>query len=315
MNQLTLAEDTAIATGASAQSTVVPIDNEPAPRLIVEPPLPGPLAQGVVFIPYRVENLRILPVAGPAARNVSPRVGHLHITVDDLPWLWADFGQSNTIVLAGMPRGQHKVLIELVDAEGNVFTAQTVTFHSPGKEVVHEAAQANDAQLQERRGGGPRGEDLHNEEPRNYVDVVSGVPLFVSSDNFDSRSGWPSFTPSIDPANVNEVRDTTRHRRRRDSPHTTEDTAMSTTATRSEDTTTDARVGDGRPEARGGHHPRVGCGPRQDVLREPRVAARRRLHHGQLTTWSSSRRPAPSARFTSARTSRPPRRDPPRACC
>ena len=56
-------------------------------------------------------------------------------TVDDLPWLWADFGQSNTIVLAGMPRGQHKVLIELVDAEGNVFPAQTVTFHSPGKEV------------------------------------------------------------------------------------------------------------------------------------------------------------------------------------
>jgi Family of unknown function (DUF6130) len=80
-----------------------------------------------------VENLRILPVAGPAVRNVSPRVGHLHITVDDLPWLWADFGQS--IVLVGMPRGQHKVLIELVDAEGNVFTAQTVTFSSPGKEV------------------------------------------------------------------------------------------------------------------------------------------------------------------------------------
>jgi hypothetical protein len=90
MNQLltTPAEDTAIATGA--QSTVVPIDNEPAPRLIVEQPLPSPLAQGVVFIPYRVENLRILPVAGPAARNLSPRVGHLHIMVDDLPWLWAD---------------------------------------------------------------------------------------------------------------------------------------------------------------------------------------------------------------------------------
>jgi hypothetical protein len=137
MNHLidTLAEDTATATGAVAQSAVVPVENEPAPRLIVEQPLPGPLAQGVVFIPYRVENLRILPVVGAAARNVFPRVGHLHITVDDLPWLWADFGQSNTIVLAGMPRGQHKVLIELVDAEGNVCTAQTVTFHSQGKDV------------------------------------------------------------------------------------------------------------------------------------------------------------------------------------
>ena len=135
MSQLveTLAEDTATATGAIAQSTLVSIDNEPAPSLIVEQPLPGPLAQGVVFIPYRVENLRILPVAGTAARNLSPRVGHLHITVDDLPWLWADFGQSNTVVLAGMPRGEHKVRIELVDGEGNLFTAQTVTFFAPGK--------------------------------------------------------------------------------------------------------------------------------------------------------------------------------------
>ena len=135
MNQIikTPAGDTAFA-NAFAQSTVVPIENEPAPRLFVEPPLPGPLAQGVVFIPYRVENVRILPVAGPTARNLSPRVGHLHITVDDLPWLW-DFGQSNTIVLVGLPRGQHKVLIELVDAEGSLFTAQTVTFQSPGKEA------------------------------------------------------------------------------------------------------------------------------------------------------------------------------------
>jgi Family of unknown function (DUF6130) len=120
---------------ASTQSTVVPIEDEPAPRLIVEPPLPGPLAQGVVFIPYRLENLRILAVGGPAARTLSPRVGHLHITVDDLPWQWADYGQSNTIILVGLPRGQHKVLIEAVDAEGAVLTAQTVTFTSPGKEA------------------------------------------------------------------------------------------------------------------------------------------------------------------------------------
>jgi len=124
-----------LATGTLAQSTVVPIGNEPAPRLIVEPPLPGPLAKGVVFIPYQVENLRILPVGGPAARNVSPRVGHLHITVDDLPWQWADYGQSNTVILVGMPSGQHNVRIELVDPEGSVFTGQTVTFYSPDKEV------------------------------------------------------------------------------------------------------------------------------------------------------------------------------------
>jgi hypothetical protein len=133
MNQLdeTLGESNTMS--AFARSSVVPFDDEPAPTLTAEQPLAGPLAQGVVFIPYRVDHLRILPVAGADARKLSPRVGHLHITVDDLPWLWADFGQSNTIVLAGMPRGEHKVLIELVDAEGNVLAAQTVKFRSPGK--------------------------------------------------------------------------------------------------------------------------------------------------------------------------------------
>jgi hypothetical protein len=130
-----IAASTVLATGAFAHSTVVPLDDEPAPTLIVEPPLSGPLGRGVVYIPYRVENLRILPVGGAAARNLSPRAGHLHITVDDLPWQWADYGNSNTIILVGMPRGEHKVLIEVVDPEGNVFAGQTVTFASPGKEA------------------------------------------------------------------------------------------------------------------------------------------------------------------------------------
>jgi peptide-methionine (R)-S-oxide reductase len=53
------------------------------------------------------------------------------------------------------------------------------------------------------------GEYLDNEEPGIYVDVVSGEPLFASSDKFDSGSGWPSFTKPIDPANVNELPDET----------------------------------------------------------------------------------------------------------
>jgi methionine-R-sulfoxide reductase len=41
-----------------------------------------------------------------------------------------------------------------------------------------------------------------NKEPGIYVDVVSGEPLFASTDKFDSRSGWPSFTKPLDKANV-----------------------------------------------------------------------------------------------------------------
>ena len=131
-----VAASTLLSTSAWAQSAaslVVSVENEPAPRLFVDPPLPGPLANGVAFIPYRVENLRIMPVGGPAAKSLSPRVGHLHITVDDLPWAWADYGQSDTIILINMPRGEHKVLIEVVDAEGGLLTSRTVTFQSPGK--------------------------------------------------------------------------------------------------------------------------------------------------------------------------------------
>ncbi|MFE3260402.1 peptide-methionine (R)-S-oxide reductase MsrB [Nocardia sp. NPDC059091] len=51
------------------------------------------------------------------------------------------------------------------------------------------------------------GEYWDNHEPGIYVDVVSGEPLFASTDKFESGSGWPSFTKPIDNANVVEKRD------------------------------------------------------------------------------------------------------------
>jgi len=44
-------------------------------------------------------------------------------------------------------------------------------------------------------------------EPGIYVDVVSGEPLFSSTDKFDSRTGWPSFVRPIEPDNVTEHTD------------------------------------------------------------------------------------------------------------
>jgi peptide-methionine (R)-S-oxide reductase len=51
------------------------------------------------------------------------------------------------------------------------------------------------------------GEYVKNKAPGIYVDVVSGEPLFASSDKYDSGCGWPSFTKPIEPANVTERRD------------------------------------------------------------------------------------------------------------
>jgi Family of unknown function (DUF6130) len=82
-------------------SPYIEIKNEPAPKLIVDPPLPDLLDQGVVWIQWRAENVHIVPVFGKGALNASPRVGHLHVHVDDLPWLWADASDINTIDLAG----------------------------------------------------------------------------------------------------------------------------------------------------------------------------------------------------------------------
>jgi hypothetical protein len=121
----------AIAQTAGVPSTLIPTESEPPPTLVVAPPLAEPLARGAVLIPYRVENIRILPLLGMDATKVSPRVGHLHVTVDDLPWHWGDFASSNTIVIVGMPPGEHKVLVELADPTHRIITAQAVSFTVP----------------------------------------------------------------------------------------------------------------------------------------------------------------------------------------
>jgi hypothetical protein len=128
-----------MALGAPAQPTardvrgaapVVPLAAEPPAKLVVDPPLPESLAQGRVVIQYRTENLRILPVYGPAGLDVSPRIGHLHITVDSAPWRWLD-ASNEPIIVNKLPPGPHHILIELVDPTHKVIEAQTVHFTIP----------------------------------------------------------------------------------------------------------------------------------------------------------------------------------------
>jgi len=125
----------AIASAQSARdirgpSPLVALEHEAPARLIVDPPLPEPLAAGRVFIQYRTEHLRVMPVFGVGALDVSPRVGHVHITVDDASWHFVD-ASGETVILVGLRPGPHKVLFELADPTHKVITSETVTFTVP----------------------------------------------------------------------------------------------------------------------------------------------------------------------------------------
>jgi len=109
---------------------LVALESEPPAKLIVDPPIPEQLALGRVFIQYRTENLRILPVYNKTALGVSPRVGHLHYYVDGQGWPIVDTS-NETLVLVGLPPGPHTVKLELADPTHKPITSQTVQFVVP----------------------------------------------------------------------------------------------------------------------------------------------------------------------------------------
>jgi Family of unknown function (DUF6130) len=117
-------------------ASVIPLANEPQAKIFIDPPLAEPLAsRGAVVINYCAENLRFVPVFGPNALPVSPRVGHIHVRVDDASWVWAD-ASGNPIILMGLSPGPHKVLIELEDANHHTLDQGAVKFVVPEKTVA-----------------------------------------------------------------------------------------------------------------------------------------------------------------------------------
>jgi len=131
-------------------STVVPVHGaspEPPARIVLDPPLAGPLqSRGVVVIQYHAENLHIEPVFGPNAPTVSPvsdqfyhpsgqiesgrRIGHIHVTVDDNTWYWID-ASGIPLIVRDLPPGPHKVVIDLADPNHKILDKGTVTFVVP----------------------------------------------------------------------------------------------------------------------------------------------------------------------------------------
>jgi hypothetical protein len=127
-------------TPARKPAPVAPQSSEPAAKIVIAAPLPEPLSRGVVYIPYRAENLHIVPVFGPAALAVSPQVGHIHVTVDDATWHWAD-ASGNPVIVQGLAPGRHKILIELVNPVHRPIDQGTIEVTVPGAKVRTEANQ------------------------------------------------------------------------------------------------------------------------------------------------------------------------------
>jgi hypothetical protein len=123
---------------SAASQTPKEESKETQAKLIINKPLAEPLSRGVIFLPYRAENLQILPVFGAAALAVSPRVGHIHVTVDDAAWHWAD-ASGVPIIINGLAPGRHKILVQLVNANHQPIDQGLVEVTVPDTDSHHTA--------------------------------------------------------------------------------------------------------------------------------------------------------------------------------
>lgn len=116
--------------GSRANCGLCGSTNEPAAKLSLEGPLAGPLARGIVLVPFHTEYLKIVPVYGEAALGVTPRIGHLHVTVDHGSWHWVH-ANNEPIVLNGLSHGAHQLTVELADANHHRLDLKEVEFIIP----------------------------------------------------------------------------------------------------------------------------------------------------------------------------------------
>ena len=117
---------------SAAPPAVIPVASEAAPKLIAYPPLAEALARGVVIVQFRTENFRVLPVFGANAVDVSPRIGHLHVTVDDWHGTWAHTS-PDPVILVGLKPGEHKIVLELADPSHTLLARETIVVTVPAK--------------------------------------------------------------------------------------------------------------------------------------------------------------------------------------
>lgn len=108
--------------------------NQLTPKLTLAAPDPDILKGGFVYLPFRVENMTLLPmyaeINGEEVLKLKPKIGHLHIGVDDTAWQWIH-ALNDPVYFGPLLPGPHKVRVEIVDAAHGVIDVQTVHFIVP----------------------------------------------------------------------------------------------------------------------------------------------------------------------------------------
>jgi peptide methionine sulfoxide reductase msrA/msrB len=86
----------------------------------------------------------------------------------------------------------------------------TMQYHKPSKEELKKKLTPLQYKVTQEEGTEPpfSNEYLNNKREGIYVDIVSGEPLFISIDKYDSGTGWPSFIKPLEPGNIVEKKDT-----------------------------------------------------------------------------------------------------------
>jgi hypothetical protein len=131
VSALCLIAPAAYAEDAMDHTTPTPAATAAAPaHLTVDAPLAPPLAKGAVIIQFHTGDLKIAPIYGAEGLAANPRVGHLHITLDNASWHWVHAG-PDPLAIQGLAPGPHTVRVDLADPTHKVIETQSVSFVVP----------------------------------------------------------------------------------------------------------------------------------------------------------------------------------------
>lgn len=119
---------------ATPKAASAHIEEETGPKLILSAPDATILKDGYVYLPFRVENMTILPIyteiAGEETTKLKPTIGHLHVMVDGTGWKWIH-ASTDPIYFGQLTPGAHKIELELVNAAHSVINVQTINVDVP----------------------------------------------------------------------------------------------------------------------------------------------------------------------------------------